>query len=297
MYTYSIIIPHKNCPNLLQRCMNSIPEREDIQIIVIDDNSDADKKPSIDRNGVEVVLLDAEHSKGAGRARNVGLERAKGKWLLFADSDDFYTKEAFEVLDKYIDTDFELVYYNCKSVNSITMEPSHRTNHINNILKVYSNNSCKENVNRLKYNVHEPWNKLVRHSFLTKHGIRFEEVKKANDILFTFMVGFFAKKIAVETDFVYVCTYRDNSITYSINKIEYAVRRFEFELCKNYFFKIYSFNNLKVPSYIVLLRIIKNLPVSCWLEFIKNLFINYKSISKNKTKYVDTAKEIVNKTC
>ena len=40
MINYSIIIPHKNIPNLLQRCLDSIPNREDVQIIVVDDNSD-----------------------------------------------------------------------------------------------------------------------------------------------------------------------------------------------------------------------------------------------------------------
>ena len=39
MINYSIIIPHKNIPNLLQRCLDSIPNREDVQIIVVDDNS------------------------------------------------------------------------------------------------------------------------------------------------------------------------------------------------------------------------------------------------------------------
>ena len=40
MYKYSFIIPHKNCPELLWRCIQSIPERADVQIIVVDDNSD-----------------------------------------------------------------------------------------------------------------------------------------------------------------------------------------------------------------------------------------------------------------
>lgn len=40
---YSVIIPHKNTPELLRRCLSSIPKRGDIQIIVIDDNSDLDK--------------------------------------------------------------------------------------------------------------------------------------------------------------------------------------------------------------------------------------------------------------
>ena len=101
---YSIIIPHKNCPDLLNRCLGSIPLRDDIHIIIVDDNSDNDKKPQYDRNNMEIIFLDAEHSRGAGHARNVGLNRAKGKWLLFADADDYYCEHGFEILDKYLDS-------------------------------------------------------------------------------------------------------------------------------------------------------------------------------------------------
>ena len=37
--TFSIIIPHKDIPDLLMRCLRSIPVSEDIQVIVVDDNS------------------------------------------------------------------------------------------------------------------------------------------------------------------------------------------------------------------------------------------------------------------
>ena len=36
---YSIIIPHYDIPDLLLRCVKSIPEHKDIQIIIVDDNS------------------------------------------------------------------------------------------------------------------------------------------------------------------------------------------------------------------------------------------------------------------
>ena len=36
---YSIIIPHKNTPELLRRCIKSIPQRDDLEIIIVDDNS------------------------------------------------------------------------------------------------------------------------------------------------------------------------------------------------------------------------------------------------------------------
>lgn len=36
---YTIIIPHKNSSNLLLRCLKSIPDREDLEIIIVDDDS------------------------------------------------------------------------------------------------------------------------------------------------------------------------------------------------------------------------------------------------------------------
>ena len=110
MINYSIIIPHKNIPDLLTRCVNSIPQRGDIQIIVVDDNSDQaylDIFPSFYRSDLEVIFT--KEGRGAGYARNIGLKRAKGKWLLFADADDYYTGGFLDVLDKYKETSNNLI--------------------------------------------------------------------------------------------------------------------------------------------------------------------------------------------
>ena len=45
---YSVIIPHKNVPKLLARCVNSIPVRDDIEVIVIDDCSSPEFKVAIE---------------------------------------------------------------------------------------------------------------------------------------------------------------------------------------------------------------------------------------------------------
>lgn len=89
---YSVIIPHKDIPCLLQRCLDSIPPRDDVQIIVVDDNSSPDivdfaHFPGRDRTDVEILFT--KEGGGAGYARNCGLAGAKGKWLVFADADDF----------------------------------------------------------------------------------------------------------------------------------------------------------------------------------------------------------------
>lgn len=79
---YSIIIPHKDIPKLLQRCLDSIPQRDDLEIIIVDDNSDPDivdfdKFPGKDR--LNTIIVFDKTGKGAGRARNVGIKNAKGK--------------------------------------------------------------------------------------------------------------------------------------------------------------------------------------------------------------------------
>lgn len=106
---YSFIIPHRNVPHLLQRCIDSIPKRDDIQIIIVDDNSDPkivnfECFPGLNEKCVEVYFT--KEGKGAGYARNIGLTYAKGKWFLFPDADDHYTTDLMNVLDKYVNSNY-----------------------------------------------------------------------------------------------------------------------------------------------------------------------------------------------
>ena len=87
----SIIIPHYNSTEMVRKLIDSIPVDNRIQTIIVDDNSSEDlfeleqylsqlpndKKVELYKNNTGV--------KGAGSARNVGLDHAEGKWLLFAD--------------------------------------------------------------------------------------------------------------------------------------------------------------------------------------------------------------------
>ena len=75
-YHYSIIIPHKNTPRLLERCLCSIPTWDEIQIIIIDDNSNSESVdfshfPGNGRKNTEILFT--KEGKGAGYARNLSL--------------------------------------------------------------------------------------------------------------------------------------------------------------------------------------------------------------------------------
>lgn len=89
---YSIIIPHFNDFKSLERLLNSIPSRDDIEIIVIDDKSTDEY--DLDSIKSKCIFLNNETPiKSAGTCRNIGLKIAKGKWLLFADSDDVFFEQ------------------------------------------------------------------------------------------------------------------------------------------------------------------------------------------------------------
>ncbi len=201
--TYSIIIPHHNSPGLLDRCIKSIPERDDIQIIVVDDNSADDKKPVIKRSDVEVLFINAQDSKGAGHARNVGIEKAIGEWLLFADCDDYFADNFLSVLDGYVHSDQDVVFFNFKYVDSETgLELPQLI--ISRIVENFDGTPQKDKA--LRYMNNAPWSKMVRTSFVKNNRFEFEETINGNDFLFSLLVGHNANKYSVERNVVYIYT-------------------------------------------------------------------------------------------
>lgn len=215
--SFSIIIPHRDSPDLLQRCLDSIPKREDIQIIVVDDNSypavvDFDHFPGTDRNDVTVVLT--KEGKGAGYARNVGLEQAAGKWLLFLDSDDLLLPAITEVFDEVINASEDIVFYRPKFVFS---EDLNRTSTRGGSIYNHYIDEYFETGNEMELRTrwHSPWSKIIKRSLVVEKNIRFEETRYSNDVLFSALVGCKADKIAVRDNCFYVVTEREGSLTSS----------------------------------------------------------------------------------
>ena len=211
--SYSIIIPHYDIPDLLMRCLKSIPVSEDIQVIVVDDNSpDADtyldRYPELSRPYLEFIR--ASKNGGAGYARNVGLEHAKGKWLLFADADDFYVDNMYDIISMHVESDADVIYFQKQAVYSDNINrKSPRSSYIDEIMDIYLKTGDELPI-RTRYYV--PWGKMIKKSLIEKHRIRFEEIRYSNDVLFSTYVGCYAKKIEVIDTVLYVVTFREGSL-------------------------------------------------------------------------------------
>lgn len=214
-YNYSIIIPHYNIPHLLVRCLNSIPKRDDIQIIVVDDNStNADSYissyPVLNQDNLTLVLN--RQNVGGGGCRNIGMQYATGKWLVFADADDFFNPCFNELLDKHILSNADIIYFKINSLCSDTYENSDRDIYINRRVNMFLEDS-KFGENVLRYATFSPWSKFIKRDLVVSHGIRFEETLKYNDVGFSYHIGHYAKSIEVCPIALYCNTSRKNSVS------------------------------------------------------------------------------------
>lgn len=90
---FSIIIPIYNAEDYLTRCINSVINQNftDYELILVNDGSTDSSKQICERYQKQFpqVILISQENKGHTMARNVGLKCARGKYVLFIDSDDW----------------------------------------------------------------------------------------------------------------------------------------------------------------------------------------------------------------
>lgn len=281
-YNISVIIPNKNNVSLLERLLKTIPIREDLEIIIVDDNSDSSilnkyNYPGIKRQNTNVIFTTKGY--GAGYARNIGMSHAKGKWLLFADSDDFYNKDAFTELARYIDSTADVIYFNINSVDTNTLQPSNRDKNFQKYIDLYLSGKDK-NGDNIKYRRWEPWNKMIRRDFVISHKIQFDEIPRCNDMIFSLRVSLYAKHIEVLNTKIYCVTTNQQSITKSKIKKEVFWHCIICEMKKNYIYKQLNHNSWRSLYIFITICLLKNNGILETLSFYYMIIKRRKELKK-----------------
>lgn len=223
----SIIIPHYNSSDTLEKLLASIPNKEEIQVIVVDDYSEKQHLDEIAKlkDKYSFEFYENDGVKSAGTCRNIGIDKAIGDWVLFADSDDYFVENFYDSVSKYFESDYEVVHFYATSIFIDSGEQSDRHKGIENYQNKYLKNQSKKNEISLKYNISSPVCKLISRDLIINNNIKFDEVLTANDVMFSAKVGYYMKRFTVDSGIIYCITKNSKSITSRIDIKSFDIRK------------------------------------------------------------------------
>lgn len=122
MCKLSVIVPTYNAGDNIRRCIESILNQniQNVEILVINDgstdNSSQIVKKYVKQNPEKITYYEKENT-GVADTRNFGISIAKGKYILFIDSDDYIKQGLLKELQKYIEQDIDIIKFKLERVN------------------------------------------------------------------------------------------------------------------------------------------------------------------------------------
>ncbi|MBE6486997.1 MAG: glycosyltransferase [Methanosphaera stadtmanae] len=191
-YKVSVIIPVYNAEENLENAIKSVINQtigfENIELILIDDNSTDNSRNIIKSyqkkypNNIVPYYSDANHGF-PGYGRNVGLKLASSNYIMFLDNDDEYKEDICEKLYETI-TSKDVDYVGCNkiTVDSISEIKQHLT--YKNGTE-YDDYVLIENDDILFFDSTAVWSKIFKKEIITKNNIKFLEDTHADDLAFT----------------------------------------------------------------------------------------------------------------
>lgn len=264
----SVVVPVYNAEKYLNETLSDIQKQtlRNIEIICVDDGSE---------DGSEEILkhfagkdprfhcLSQQH-ENAGAARNAGLQKARGNYVIFWDADDRFEADALEKL-------YRKAEEKCADIcvcGAGRFDEQGLLGETDAYLKMdqlpAQDPFCKLDIPEYLFNftTNVPWNKLYRREFLLENEIHFQSIQQANDVFFTMTALYEAKSITyVNERLIYYRVYNRDSLTgkaSETNLCPYEAFRYTWERLrqKEYFSMIQrSFQNRVLEGLIYALDI------------------------------------------
>lgn len=202
---YSIIIPVYNAEATLRRCLDSLVKQQfsDYELLLINDGS-MDGSDAICReyaDAYQQIWYFKKENGGVSTARNLGLEQARGEYILFVDSDDYVDDYYFCNINGSISSEkTDMLLFGAQAVEGKTHSW---------ITGVFSENAETEIAFRIsqamrQYQFSSLWSKAFRRQIIEKSGLRFDEnLSIGEDQAFIFAYAMHIRSIASIPDTLY----------------------------------------------------------------------------------------------
>lgn len=189
----SVVVPVYNVEQYLDKALHSLRVQtlKDMEFVCVNDGS-TDNSLAILREyeakDPHVHVL-TQSNAGAGVARNTGMKLARGEYLSFLDADDFFEPEMLHMAYKHARAQSaDVVVFRCDEYHENTklFVPTKWTikTDILPAKRPFARNDIPKNI--FGAFIGWPWDKLFRADFVRENGLRFQETRTTNDMLFVF---------------------------------------------------------------------------------------------------------------
>lgn len=223
----SIIIPVYNVEQYLRKCLDSILNQtfQDYEVICVNDGSTDNSLGILNdyaSNDKRFIII-SKDNEGVSVARNIGIEKAQGKYIQFVDGDDWLEPECLELTyNKIKDSDLDIIYY----CHNNFKDGKKLFDNIDEANKFFVDNENKSFI----VMIWTCWNKLISRDFLQKNNIRFpKNIHYAEDGIFNLMCLYHNPKTAFIDKALYNYLYlKENSTLLQHNAIELENKALDF---------------------------------------------------------------------
>ena len=273
----SIIMPVYNCEKYLYETLDCIQNQtlKDFEILCIDDES-TDGSYDILKEYADMdsrfKIFKQKHSN-AGAARNLGIEKAIGEYLLFLDSDDWFDKNLCKKAYRKAKThNADIVIFGHKTYDSVKKKIVSKNNpkdKVGFINKVFTPIKLRDKLFQITSPC--PWTKLYRRKFVINNELEYHSTPNSNDVYFTRTAFVNADRIVAMKD--QLVTYRYNSSSSIQGKkdsnplaIYEELKQIKDYLVENNLYEIYEYT-LKI-------------------SFMEEMVWNYKTVKSNEAREI-----------
>lgn len=217
MLKISIIIPIYNGEKYLVECIESVLRQSlnSFELILINDGSSDSSSQICDDYAAKDSRVKVVHKKneGVSVARNVGLERACGEWVLFVDADDLLNENCLLEMLRLVDSTKQDIVLG--SIDSID-----HTKKVKRLKSFHDNNA--DNFLPIKH--YALWGYMIKRSVIEKYKLRFVPgLAFSEDRVFLYQLAAVCNTLALTSKTMY--TYRKNMESVCAGKN--GVKKFE----------------------------------------------------------------------
>lgn len=213
---FSVIIPVFNAERTLRRCLDSLLTQDcsSAEILLIDDGStDSSSEICVDYAAkYSNIRLFSQENRGVSSARNLGLSQARGKYILFVDSDDYVDAQYFDTLHSALaDRAPELLLFSHFTVGRRTYQISIPNKDVEGAEETADTIACAiqdQSFNTL-------WSKAYLREIIERYQIRFNPALCIDeDITFSFSYAVHVSTIkTISQPLYYFCVNNPDSLS------------------------------------------------------------------------------------